>query len=78
MVDNVLTGEENRLVLGEKSFFFSYSNSGSVAQQLTVFKLMHVHWGERGLSDGSDMIVVELQIRSYCGCHGDVRRLSGC
>lgn len=55
-----------------------YSNSGSVAQQLTAFKLMHAQWGEGGLGDGNDMMVVELQIRSYCGCHGDVRRLSGC
>lgn len=33
---------------GKRAYFFSYSNSGSVARRLTVFKLMHAHWGERG------------------------------
>lgn len=68
---------QNGLVQGEKSIFFSYSNSGSAAQQLTVFKLMRSHWGKRAHSDGADMMVVELQI-IFCGCHGDVRGLSGC
>lgn len=68
---------QNGLVQGEKSFFFSYSNSGSAAQRLTVFKLMHTRWGDRGPSDGNDMMVVGLQI-IFCGCHGDVRGLSGC
>lgn len=62
---------------GNEHIFFSYSNSGSAAQRLTVFKLMHAHWGERGPSDGSDMMVVELHI-IFCGCHGDVRGSSGC
>lgn len=59
------------------SIFFSYSNSGSAALGLTVFKLMRARWGERGHSDRDDMTVVELQI-IFCGCHGDVRGLSGC
>lgn len=77
MVDNVLRRRENDRCWGKRAYFFSYSNSGSAAQQLTVFKLMHARWGERGPGDGNDMMVVELQIRSYCGCHGDVRGLSG-
>lgn len=62
---------------GKEHIFFSYSNSGSVAQRLTVFKLMRARSGERGPSDGDDMMVVELQI-IFCGCHEDVRGLSGC
>lgn len=61
---------------GKRGYFFSYSIAGSVAQRLTVFKLMRVRWGERGPSDGNDMMVVELQI-IFCGCHGDARGLSG-
>lgn len=63
-------------MLGEPSIFFCYSNSGSVAPRLTVFKLMHARWGRRSPSDENDMMVVELQI-IFGGCHGDVRGLSG-
>lgn len=62
---------------GKQAYFFSYSNSSRVALRLTVFELMHAHWGERGTGDGNDMMVVELQI-IFCGCHGYVRGLSGC
>lgn len=77
MVNNMLRPGKMYGCMGERTFFFSYSNSGSVAQRLTVFKLMHARWGERGPSDGDDMMVVELQI-IFCGCHEDVRGLSGC
>lgn len=62
---------------GKRAYCLSYSNSGSVAQLLTVFNLIHARWGDRGPSDGNDMMVVELQI-IFRGCHGDVRVLSGC
>lgn len=54
----------------------------TVIQALLLSDWLFWNWciligGKGGLGDGNDMIVVELQI-IFCGCHGDMRSLSGC